>query len=392
MSEKNSNIDLSSLKNFSLGPQWENESHKAAEKRNSQEKKRLPLGKKKAHSKKFSKKTNPIDKDWKFKVLPDPIVVDTIKQKLKESGISYSLKEVVDVLIIKKDRLRIKVEPKSNNLLIWKWKTKNSYFITKKDAVNKFIFSAGSSVKFKEVTKGKPVGKFTYIFQCPVTKKYLPPTSLHNFNEIIYAHLFTNNINTSFDKYVSSLLRVECTEKIKSWENADICTIEYFFEGQELKSYSNFTSLEFAVENELFSQFFESHQSIVMNYNELENAEKLLSQKINTFISGDKNWIRELYSNMLVNFKKSKYCVYKKNNVNFIRFNQRKSIKDGALSEISGRILSLISKNTLTSKKDLLVKVRQEHDLDLKQSIPEIRWLVKEGYVNEYSDGTLEQN
>ena len=39
MSEKNSNIDLSSLKNFNLGPQWENESHKAADKRNSQEKK-----------------------------------------------------------------------------------------------------------------------------------------------------------------------------------------------------------------------------------------------------------------------------------------------------------------------------------------------------------------
>ena len=86
-----------------------------------------------------------------------------------------------------------------------------------------------------------------------------------------------------------------------------------------------------------------------------------------------------------------KFCVFKNEKGSFVRFGSRKKIQDSPTKELTSQILLDLSNASMLAKKSLIKTLRKK-DYKLEEIVLELRWLVKEGYLNEYSNGMLETN
>jgi hypothetical protein len=81
----------------------------------------------------------------------------------------------------------------------------------------------------------------------------------------------------------------------------------------------------------------------------------------------------------------------KEGEIIYVRQANRKSIENFETKKLTSEIIAIISSDSKVSKKSLSTKLQQK-GFDLKELVLELKWLVKEGYINEYSDSSLELN
>ena len=102
-------------------------------------------------------------------------------------------------------------------------------------------------------------------------------------------------------------------------------------------------------------------------------------------------WSKDFFVSIVINLKRSKFCVFKNEKGSFVRFGSRKKIQDSPTKELTSQILLDLSNASMLAKKSLIKTLRKK-DYKLEEIVLELRWLVKEGYLNEYSNGMLETN
>ena len=399
MNEEDEEVDLSSLENFSLSPDWtsskkqnfpqNNDRFLGSKNKDLRNRAKGGQQRKKAN---FAKRNTDHDKGWAFTIIPDIKILQTIKLKLKETGITYSLREITDVIAAKNERLMVKISSKNPDNQIWKSKTSGSYFISRESAVNHFFSTEEKTfIECKLIEEVMPKGNFMYIFQCPITKELLPPTSFHGFEDVVRHHIYSNRIKSTHKKFVDSLQKIEDHEKIDSWAKSPIKRYSYLLKIEENKEFRSIEALKLAIEKDFFSNFFISKNNLTIAANNLSIIESPLRAQVESFISDKRKWSKELFTSCLVSLKRSKYCIFKKGEIIYVRQTNRKSIEHFKTKKLTSEIIAVISSNSKISKKSLLTKLQQK-EFDLKELVLELKWLVKEGYINEYSDSSLELN
>ena len=399
MNEEDEEVDLSSLENFSLSPDWtsskkqnfpqNNDRFLGSKNKDLRNRAKGGQQRKKAN---FAKRNTDHDKGWAFTIIPDIKILQTIKLKLKETGITYSLREITDVIAAKNERLMVKIASKNPDNQIWKSKTSGSYFISRESAVNHFFSTEEKTfIECKLIEEVMPKGNFMYIFQCPITKELLPPTSFHGFEDVVRHHIYSNRIKSTHKKFVDSLQKIEDHEKIDSWAKSPIKRYSYLLKIEENKEFRSIEALKLAIEKDFFSNFFISKNNLTIAANNLSIIESPLRAQVESFISDKRKWSKELFTSCLVSLKRSKYCIFKKGEIIYVRQTNRKSIEHFKTKKLTSEIIAVISSNSKISKKSLLTKLQQK-EFDLKELVLELKWLVKEGYINEYSDSSLELN
>ena len=398
MNEEDAEVDLSSLENFSLSPDWSsskkpnfpqsNERFLGPKNKDSRNRPKGGQPRKKAN---YAKRNTDFDLGWSFSIIPDVKILQTIKLKLKETGITYSLREITDVIASKNERLMVKIASKNPENQIWKSKTSDSYFISRESAVNNFFSEEKTFIECKLIEEVMPKGNFMYIFQCPITKELLPPTSFHGFEDVVRHHIYSNRIKSTHKKFIDSLQKIEDKEKIDLWAKSPIKRYSYLLKIEENKEFQSIEALKLAIEKEFFSSFFISKNSLTIAANNLSIIESPLRAQIESFISDKRKWLKDLFTSCLVSLKRSKYCIFKKGEIIYVRQANRKSIENFETKKLTSEIIAIISSDSKVSKKSLSTKLQQK-GFDLKELVLELKWLVKEGYINEYSDSSLELN
>ncbi len=393
MSEEKEPVDLSSLENLSFSPNWANEDAGSTHQQKQSEAKSRKKNKRPAKPPPSrAQKSHTPDHEWVFSISPEPLALQTIKQKIKESGLAYSLREIVEVFAERTDRIKVKIRPKRDDDYIWKSKLTNKFFTTKRNAVLELIYAKEKSpIQLILVKEEAPKGNFQYIFQCPKTKSFLPPTSFHNFDDLVRRHAFSSGIGMPHEKYLSSLIKVTEEDKISEWLKCPIPTFSYSLAGLESQKYESLHGLLSALENQHFDRFFQRVDSVVVTGSGLEALDKTLKEKVEGFLSIRHKWKKELFMACLVHFKRSKFCLFKNREALFVRHGERKPINDANLNELSSKIVSEICSRPKVTKKELIQSLLAEN-FDLKKVVLEIKWLAKEGYLNEYSDSTIALN
>ena len=399
MNEEDAEVDLSSLENFSLSPDWtsskkpnfppKNELFQGSKNRDSRNRAKGGQNRKKTN---YPRRNTDYDLGWSFTIIPDVKILQTIKLKLKETGITYSLREITDVIAAKNERLMVKIASKNPENQIWKSKTSDSYFMSKESAVSNFFSREEKTfIECKLMEEVMPKGNFMYIFQCPITKELLPPTSFHGFEDVVRHHIYSNRIKSTHKKFIDSLQKIEDKEKIDLWAKSPIKRYSYLLKIEENKEFQSIEALKLAIEKEFFSSFFISKNSLTIAANNLSIIESPLRAQIESFISDKRKWSKELFTSCLVSLKRSKYCIFKKGEIIYVRQANRKSIENFKTKKLTSEIIAIISSDSKVSKKSLLTELQQK-EFDLKELVLELKWLVKEGYINEYSDSSLELN
>ena len=191
MNEEDAEVDLSSLENFSLSPDWSSSKKPNFPQRNerfldpkNKDSRNRPKGGQPRKKANYAKRNTDFDLGWSFSIIPDVKILQTIKLKLKETGITYSLREITDVIASKNERLMVKIASKNPENQIWKSKTSDSYFISRESAVNNFFSEEKTFIECKLLISPWIIliewGKLiSWDFNCPEYEldfKYIDPT------------------------------------------------------------------------------------------------------------------------------------------------------------------------------------------------------------------------
>ncbi|MEC8790853.1 MAG: hypothetical protein VXX29_06450, partial [Verrucomicrobiota bacterium] len=114
MSNNEEKVDLTSLDGFSLKPDWgKDTNYKSATTKSFCGNKKKDKSKKISKTKKYSyKKDEDYSRKEKFtvSVRPKTEIINLIKQKIRTTGVSYSLKEICDIICEKVNRLTFHIE------------------------------------------------------------------------------------------------------------------------------------------------------------------------------------------------------------------------------------------------------------------------------------------
>lgn len=392
--KKQKKVDLSQLSDLDFAPNWDNK-YIAGEKQNDRFK-----PKRQEHQREFKRKKKEIPKRYdspfanKFKITvnPDKTILDTLKRGIRKSGISYSLEEINSAIIDKKNRLQITIEHlKEETFFITTFD--NSVFYTKSNAINHIVEKGLKHVVDITETIGEnPSGNFKNILKCPESGILLPPKSFHDFEAIIKTHLIEKKIKLNYNNYLNKLITVEDEITINEWKNTPLKKLIFTTRelGSTKRSFNSIEAVQGYISSTETNQFIKTNKVIKIKGDSIDNFEKDLAGFISDFLKNSYQWKKDLFFNTLINFKKSGFYIFKygPKNYLFAAGQKPKTIEITKISENCVKIVKYIQK-TEPIKIISILSQSGEMKLEKNQILVELKWLVKEGYVKEFSDGTI---
>ena len=392
--KKQKKVDLSQLSDLDFAPNWDNkyiagEKQKDRFKPQRQEHQREFKRKKKEIPKRYD---SPFANKFKITVNPDKTILDTLKRGIRKSGISYSLEEINSAIIDKKNRLQITIEHlKEETFFITTFD--NSVFYTKSNAINHIVEKGLKHVVDITETIGEnPSGNFKNILKCPESGILLPPKSFHDFEAIIKTHLIEKKIKLNYNNYLNKLITVEDEITINEWKNTPLKKIIFTTRelGSTKRSFNSIEAVQGYISSTETNQFIKTNKVIKIKGDSIDNFEKDLAGFISDFLKNSYQWKKDLFFNTLINFKKSGFYIFKygPKNYLFAAGQKPKTIEITKISENCVKIVKYIQK-TEPIKIISILSQSGEMKLEKNQILVELKWLVKEGYVKEFSDGTI---
>ena len=392
--KKQKKVDLSQLSDLDFAPNWDNkyiagEKQKDRFKPQRQEHQREFKRKKKEIPKRYD---SPFANKFKITVNPDKTILDTLKRGIRKSGISYSLEEINSAIIDKKNRLQITIEHlKEETFFITTFD--NSVFYTKSNAINHIVEKGLKHVVDITETIGEnPSGNFKNILKCPESGILLPPKSFHDFEAIIKTHLIEKKIKLNYNNYLNKLITVEDEITINEWKNTPLKKLIFTTRelGSTKRSFNSIEAVQGYISSTETNQFIKTNKVIKIKGDSIDNFEKDLAEFISDFLKNSYQWKKDLFFNTLINFKKSGFYIFKygPKNYLFAAGQKPKTIEITKISENCVKIVKYIQK-TEPIKIISILSQSGEMKLEKNQILVELKWLVKEGYVKEFSDGTI---
>ncbi|MDC1004120.1 hypothetical protein OAQ34_00680 [Opitutales bacterium] len=392
--KKQKKVDLSQLSDLDFAPNWDNKyiaggKQKDRFKPQRQEHQREFKRKKKEIPKRYD---SPFANKFKITVNPDKTILDTLKRGIRKSGISYSLEEINSAIIDKKNRLQITIEHlKEETFFITTFD--NSVFYTKSNAINHIVEKGLKHVVDITETIGEnPSGNFKNILKCPESGILLPPKSFHDFEAIIKTHLIEKKIKLNYNNYLNKLITVKDEITINEWKISPLKKLIFTTKelGSTKRSFNSIEAVQGYISSTETNQFIKTNKVIKIKGDSIDNFEKDLAGFISDFLKNSYQWKKDLFFNTLINFKKSGFYIFKygPKNYLFAAGQKPKTIEIAKISENCVKIVKYIQK-TEPIKIISILSQSGEMKLEKNQILVELKWLVKEGYVKEFSDGTI---
>ena len=379
-------VDLSSLKNLELGPNWER-----IPKKNNKEFKNGGKKTKRFNDKKREKQTSLL---YQIDITYEHEIMSQIKNKIRESGITYSVEEITNTLISDKKRLTFKIEAlnkeKLNEVIFDK-----RIFHTKKGAIEHITrYGLDSLIEISNVKEEKPTGNFKNILKCKITNKLLPPKNYHEFENCIYQHLYENKINRNYNDFVNGLETVTETEIIEDWKNQTIEKVSYGFK-TILKSEKEYESIKHVTKEieKSFHKFINEKNKITISGSKINKLDTIILEQIIEFYEKNQKWKKDLFFNILINLKKSGFYIFKdsEKNILFASPVKARKVKEKEISQNCLCIINEVKHKKIISKKDLL-NAQFKYMTTKDKILYEVKWLLREGYIKEFKNGDISIN
>ena len=100
-----------------------------------------------------------------------------------------------------------------------------------------------------------------------------------------------------------------------------------------------------------------------------------------------------MFTACLINLKKSHFTLFKysEKKHTYACAYKRNKFQDNQLNKNALKILSALTKSK-QNKKSVLLKEDSLKELETKEILLELKWMVKEGFVTEFANGLIEVN
>ena len=369
---------------------------------------------------------------------PNDVTYDAIVSTLKSTHKTYELFNVAKMFLDKPDRFAmvLKKTPDQQDKMLYLCLDDDFVFLSEEDAL-RHIAEVHWEKYFDQKTceREKPSGTFTCIHRCGITGKILCPPNYHKYHDLLREHHERFLPHVSFEKFKSKLEKITDPQEIENWRDSASHEVVYLVKDGLVnggkKECTSFSELVSFLRQHLADKVISSSDSVRISGEIFEKMPRgPLSKSIFFIINREKKFPLNFANNLRVRLRRSGFSAYKtgtKPGISYICGIKRKFRKEGevfadnvqkVISHIDANPRISITSLCLLCKQDIKTQERgrgenvsagvavSEGVPAIQQNMPsekgdgeidtidrevlkDLQWLIMEGYVAEFEDGTL---
>ena len=374
---KEDNVEINSLKDFTFKADWEKSETKLYKRRKS--------------GKKTSAKTKKVKesfvRDYNLKYTLSHQVSEALKQKLRDSGITWLINDLIDE-IRTQQAYEITVTLKDDKRVFFKVSTNSDIYAKEDEAVESIIYGKETKIKLIQKEIKKLDSKFDHVLIYEKTGEIFPPKSSNYFINLVDSYIFTNKLSIQKENFIVALKQSQEVEHLENIKSKIATENEFSINSSKYKSLDalitdirNNNSLKLI--NKTNKYKFAAKK--IKKYAEQLQIRNTLSDIDNKILNKDLFRIIEIIS------KKSNFHLSSINNKKYICAYKPSRKEQNSLSKKSQLIMKICSETTENSVNQIL---KQSKSLSLSQTtlLSEIKWLLKSGLLRQFTSGKLEVN
>jgi hypothetical protein len=250
-----------------------------------------------------------------------------------------------------------------------------------------------------EETVEAPKGRFTCIHRCGVTKKLLSAPNYHKYKTILRDHFNGEIHRMSFERFIEKIETTKEENDIQSWLQQMSRKVTYTPKAidENISDLQPLDSLE-SVKNYLLKYFKDRILREVVTVRiagiHCESMpSQAISRAIQFFLQRQRHFPLSTANNLRNRFHRAGFSIYRKggkNGISYVCASKRKfrGATDVFEPNIQGLIAFLEPLENIT-----LATIKEDYiaanHLPEKEAFEHLNWLIREGYVVEYENGTL---
>tara|TARA_B100001248_G_C27389276_1_gene461425 strand:- start:271 stop:1902 length:1632 start_codon:yes stop_codon:yes gene_type:complete len=370
-----------------------------------------------------------------IKIYPQDETFETLIKQLKGNFITYQLFEITRLILEKSDRFvclinRVKKNEGEISEPIYFTPKDNLPFDTEEEAISHYCeHYLENFFDIETVEVEPPKGNFTLVYRCPFTKHLIGPPNFHRFLDLLKEHHSSKIKNLSIDDYQNKLESLSDEASINEWLETSSKEKHYHIkkEADNQESGAIFKTIEeakrFLLKNHKES-IVKSSPNFRFSGAKLDNLQKSnLKSSIYNAIEAQRRFPLDTANNIRGRLRRHKFTIYKKGSkgISYVCCVKRKFRDESTVfTDSISNLITFIEKNQNINIQNLPYKFlsipnpatknksddykdgaeddpiinnseshKDEETSKITEVIRNVRWLISEGYVTEYSDGKL---
>lgn len=333
-------------------------------------------------------------------------------QSLRSSGRTYPLFEIGTLVLEKPERFLVglagkKIEENKPAKALFICLLDNMPFETEEEALQ-YVFQMHFDHFFDKATVEieKPKGVFSFIYKCPKSGTLITPPNYHKAQVLLQEHYRLMGEQGSFESFQKTLEKASAPEEIEAWlqkmTQHTIYKVKNSVDGE--KSFDNPEEAKrYLIEHEK-SKCIKAVRNARFSGKLLATMPASSIKSFVEFVLGkERHFPFSTVNHLRGRFRRLGFSLFKRNGIAYVSAVKRRLRLPGM--EFSAGIQALVT--FLEGQPAMVIRelpkaylgievpagdaqLPVEEDQKLKSLMQDLNWLVKEGYLTEFSDGRLQ--
>jgi len=423
-------IDLSQLQKLNLGPSWGE--GKVIEKKSRDE--RAPKERRFVHKRRMEGQRDRDRRPMKpmrergpeqkvfldIKFYPDDGPFNKLIKAIKTSCKTYELFEISQLILEKPERLVAVIKPSENSdTKLYCSIPDGMPFLQEDQALNHVLKNyLDQFFTIEEVEVEAPKGSFPIINKCGITGELLGPPNYHRYQQLVQQHYQNVLSHMPYEKFTARIESSKDPQLLNAWlekmKKVKRYTTKPNGNGEEPKVLNTWEEARIYLLQTQKSSLVKEVSSVRIAGRFFEGMPKgEIKQMVENHLQQQRAYPLETANNLRGRLRRLKFSVYKKGTkgISYVCAVKRK-FRDAnqVFAESAQKLVEFLEKHPNTkiaelAKNCLGIDLKAEHEggvegegaggmseeekTMLNQLMLDLRWLVTEGYVTEYGNGSL---
>jgi hypothetical protein len=332
--------------------------------------------------------------------LPYPHALENVVAQIKTNSLAYSLFALARLFLAKPERYEVRLTSPEQSPLVRLGE--NGGVASRRDILERSAFHLAQSDFYSvQITETEPIkGNFTNVARCKLSGKVLGPTNHHDYQKRLrnlYEQRFSRRM--SFADYQRQIEVVADPQLIEKWkeEARKISTFSTLREETAL-SFSSATEAEKHFRRTYLPNLIQSVPEVTIDGNASRRSpDHDLRRLIENEWTNETRSPSHMMQELAAQFRQAGLHVFRhRRGMLFVSPVRVRSLPEGAaVSPLITRIMEALAGAPGANRKELADKLIAgladgEAERAKLALASDLRWLISEGYVIEFNDGTLD--
>jgi hypothetical protein len=354
-----------------------------------------------AHEEKRQKAPEAIARQVAIRFLPHPRVLENVIEQIKANTVAYSVFSLARLFLEKPERYNVRLTP-SDGFSFYRLGQDGALSADRQFLENNAFRFAQEKFYKRETRQLEPIkGSFSGVARCRLSGVLLGPTNYHGYQpklRSIYEQRFSRRM--SFPDYQRKVEIVNDPALVEQWkEEARTVTTFSTLHEQNLSTFGNVAEAERHFrQNYLPGLVQETGETFIDGVSSRQMPDRVLRRLIEDTWSYETRSPSQMMQELAKAFREAGLHIFRHRRgmlfVSPIRIRPFAHDEAGVSPQVKA-ILEMLAQSPRASRKELadklLADITSEEAESRKLALAsDLHWLIREGYLIEFNDGTLD--